>query len=130
MWEVSEFQIQQFHLQEKVSKYIINESLVLEILPNEVFGPLLAVLSWTLTFNMLTTACRIQDGSVWGSFAISLSIARPDLSLNLRGHLLVRKLASFLTVALFGNGLRSLNKSIEQQKKKFLSDQSFYFPPV
>jgi len=42
------------------------------------FSFLLIVLSWTLTFNMLTEACRVWDEAL-GFFAVPLSSARSDL---------------------------------------------------
>ena len=46
-------------------------------LPNQpsLFSLFLIVLSWTLTFNMLTEACRVWDVAL-GFFVVSLSIAQ------------------------------------------------------
>jgi len=55
------------------------------------------VLFWTLSFNLLTEACRVW-GVVLGLPAISLSITQSDLGVNLLGRPLMRRLVSVLNV--------------------------------
>ena len=50
------------------------------------FSLFLTVLSWTLTFNLLTEACRVWDVGP-GVFAVSLSITQSDLGVNLQVRL-------------------------------------------
>ena len=68
-------------------------------LPNKPYLFSLIVLSWTLTFNMLTEACRVWDVAHL-LFAVSLSITQSDFGVNLLGRPLMGRLTAVNNLSL------------------------------